>query len=162
MINPFALSVDWQALATFVTGIAAVGAALVVALKQDRLRRNETRVALLETRREVLAKFDRVSGQWWAEAKLDRDGIMLFQDLLRDIELVFDQSVYRRAETIFKDTVWQRAFESNINAYLKSQQFDKHQENVQKASKMLEDLCERLPQLRELLVSATQVGNIFR
>ena len=161
-MNPFESNVDWQALATFLTGISAVAGALLVARRQNQLRRDEIRVALLQVRRDVLEKFDRVSGQWWAEAKLDHVGLQDFRKILRDIELVYDSDIYKRAEKIFKDTALQRAFASNLRAFIDSQQLEKYDITVEKDAELLEQLCERLPALRALLVSATQVGSIFK
>lgn len=50
MSNPFAWTVDWQALATLLTGFAAVGGAVWVGFRQLQLRRDESRLTLFEQR----------------------------------------------------------------------------------------------------------------
>ena len=162
MINPFEWNVDWRAVATLIAGIAAVSGALLVARRQNQLRKDEVRIALFDRRRDALVRFDRLSGNWWQNARLAPELQKELRELVRDVELLFDGSVHKSAEVIFKDTIFQDMFMSHREMFIESGNLQDGQRAFADGQKKFEAIAERLPQLRQLLVDATKVGTIFR
>ncbi len=161
-MNPFALPIDWQALTTLITGIVAVGGAVLVANRQIELRRNEVRVTLFQQRQSVLKRFRELAGEWQVGARLKDEKMRNFSAVVKDIELIFDEETYAAAAAIFKDTTFQNMFARHATMFSVAGDETRRLAATENEQARLEQIADKLPELDALLVRATQVGHVFR
>ena len=160
-MNPFELPIQWTAVATLFTGIAAVVGAFVVANRQIQLRKDEVRVALFDRRRDALGRFDLLSDDWWRNARLPQESEKELRGLVKDVELLFNHKVHAEAEALFKDTIFQNMFERHTTMFSDAGNMEQWQKALDGGQERFKQIAERLPKLRQLLVDATRVGTIF-
>jgi hypothetical protein len=144
------------------TGLAAVSGAVWVAKRQDQSRRDEVRVALFDRRQKTLELFSGLSGEWWQNARLPEDRQNELRRLVSDIELLFDEPVHIEAEQLFTDTIFQNMFERHAQMFLETGQEEKWNSMLEAGEQRFKEIADRLPRLREILVSSTRVGTVFR
>ena len=162
MTNPFEWNVNWQALTTLITGVAAVAGAAWVANKQNGLRRNEARIALLKERRDVIERFRVLATEWQIGARMSRDGEQKLWTLVQDTRLLFEESVYSAANELFDSISRQNMYERHASMYERSGDEQKRMTSIEREAEETEKISVKIPELMQLLVSAAQVGSIFK
>ena len=93
------MQICWGALATFATGVMAVGAALLVGYRQteilagqNKLKENEIKVSLLERRLNLIDKFSAVAGSiQTAVHPSEFDKINNLHEYIKEARLVFSE-----------------------------------------------------------------------
>ncbi len=159
---PFTLPIEWNAVATLLAGALAVGGAVLVAKRQLELRRNEVRVQLYDRRRDVIRRFDVVSGVFYRPSKASNDDYVELREVVRDVELLFDEETYQRAKRIFDGTVLQPMFNEHAKMYREDGDEENRISAVKNSHEQYREIANGMPALRKLLVDSTRLGTIFK
>jgi hypothetical protein len=75
---------------------------------------------------------------------------------------LFDEPVHIDAEKLFTDTIFQNMFERHAQMFLETGQEEKWNSMLEAGEQRFKEIADRLPRLREILVSSTRVGTVFR
>ena len=108
---PLACVIDWQAIATFFTGFAAVGAAFWIGRKQTRIQEASIRLQLLEHRRESIATMQDIEAEFWREGQLRPDVRQRFWRVYFDAELLFSRILASEMHAAISSSIKAEAFD---------------------------------------------------
>ena len=156
--------VDWQALATFSTGILAVGAAIWVARKQNEILRRQTQVSendlkiqLLDKRISCISSLRPIVGRWSREARLDPDHIGALIEVLHSAEVIFPSDISARISAATSFAIGVRVFSNRSQEYFSQGNAAKGQEFLEKSFAEEDKLFEKMQNLLEDMVIHARV-----
>ena len=150
-------TIDWGAIATLASGIMAVGAALFVARKQQRIKEQELRLSLLNERRLLIQRMRDFSSRLYTAGSLDEPVVREFYQSVRDCRLFFDPHTAQEIESCF-DYAWSLvAAKVSVRAYSEEGMHDERREEVVKLNSALRDLTTNLPKAIALMEEKTRV-----
>lgn len=153
----FLAFLDWDAIATAFAGTLAVGSALFVARKQQRIKEQELRLSLLHERRLLIGRFRKFHTSTINLRNLDDEMVKDFWSLVQEVQLYFDPSTARAVEEVF-DEVWNYiATAVSIQLYRDDEMHDEARGEVDKRFALLKSLNEKFPLAIKLMVEKTRV-----
>jgi ferredoxin-fold anticodon binding domain-containing protein len=149
--------IDWGALATFTSGLMAVGAALVVARRQQRIKEQELRLTLLNERRLLIQKFRDLMSRVVFE---NPQGSSIVRDLdyaLNDISLLFDDKTTAQAISIADNALKAVAAWKRSDLFQRAQRTEEAADAFHEYSDALEKVTGELPNVIKLMEAKTRV-----
>jgi hypothetical protein len=157
--------VDWQALATFVTGILAVAAAIHVGRKQTeilnrqaKIAENQIKIELFGDRVACVKKMHDLYSMWNQDGRLKNEQIREFIDLFYDVELLFPKNIYKEMDEASLYILNIERYHRRASDYTEDRNEAKRKEFLEKAWAEEDKLSPILPQLFQSLKEATRIG----
>ncbi|HWV61337.1 MAG TPA: hypothetical protein VN034_11815 [Sphingopyxis sp.] len=151
------VTLDWDAIATASAGILAVGSALFVARKQQRIKEQELRLSLLQERRQLVGRFRKFQASMMRLRNLDDEAVSDFWLLVQEVQLYFDPATARSVEDVF-DEVWNYIGTAvSIRIYRDDEMHEEARAEVDKRFELLKSLNRKFPVAIKLMVEKTRV-----
>ena len=104
---------DWQAIATFVTGGLAVGAAVYVGRKQTEIQRRQTiliendlKIQLLDKRSACVSSMRKIFYAWEQKIRLSEDEWKVFYALSQDVILLYPKELTQKLDDAMSGIFW--------------------------------------------------------
>ena len=150
---------DWGALATLASGLMAVGAALVVARRQQRIKEQELRLTLLSERRALIQKFRDLMSCLTVQEQRDSSVVRELDIALSDIGLIFDDNTVTQAIVTAN-----QAFRA-VAAWRRSDHFQRAHRTQEAADAFAEyesamkNVTDELPRVIKLMEAKARVPN---
>ena len=130
---------SWEAFATLLTGLAAVGGATIIGSMQTRilsrqLRFAETnlRIGLLDRRANCISRMREVVAEWTRDARLSPESWSKFQSAFFDAELLFSKQLVAEMDQALGSLFWKEHWERRAQDYF-------NRGNEEKGRQKLED-----------------------
>jgi len=155
--SAFLVSINAEAIATFIAGSAAVVSAVWVARRQQKIKEQELRLSLLHERREVIRKFREFQNKIDGVADLDSEMVGRFWDTVQEVRLYFDPSTATSVEEVFEEA-WQLiAATASAKLYREDEMHEEVRVEIQKRYAALRGLHEKFPIAIKMMVEKTRV-----
>ena len=156
-LTDFLNSVNAEAIATLVAGIAAVVSAVWVARRQQRIKEQELRLSLLHERREVIRKFREFQSKIDGVRDLTDETVSHFWHTVQEVRLYFDPPTAESVEGVFEEA-WQLiAATVSIRLYREDEMHNEVRAELEKRHAALRNLHEKFPVAIKLMVEKTRV-----
>jgi hypothetical protein len=159
-----ACEVDWQALATFLTGILAVVAAVHVGRKQTKIQERQTRliendlkISLLETRTKCVSDMREIYWAWMRYAKLSQEEMHKFYKLMEQAQLMFPLAVSKKLDDLVDATFWSEQHYQRSQIYNDRGEQDLANDRLEKSFAEEDKVMKLMPELLKELVDHTRV-----
>ena len=94
------------------------------------------------------------------EGRISQDGKRVFRKLVADVELLYDEETVQAARELFKDTLLHDAWERHFSMYVQHGQSEKAEKTAERLNDKFDTILEAFPKLRDLLISASRLGDI--
>ena len=135
----------------------AIGAALYVARRQQRIKEQELRLSLLSERRKLIRQMRLLPTRMIGLSSLDDPVVTELYDAVRDIRLLFDDATVSSVERIFDDAWTAVAKRIEMAAYREAGQPDKVQAAMDQYHTQLGLVLTRLPEAVKLIEAKARV-----
>jgi hypothetical protein len=155
---------DWQAIATFVTGFLAVGAAVYVARKQTdiqqrqtRLAENDLKVQLLEKRSACVKSMREIHYAWLREMHLSDDDWKKFYSLSQEVVLLYPKNVAQKLDDAMSGIFWAKQHDTRSQIYHEWGEPDLANVRLEQSFAEEDKVMKIMPDLLEELIEYTRV-----
>ncbi len=159
-----ACDLDWQAIATFATGILAVCAAIYIGRKQTIIQHRQTiliendlKVQLLERRSACVSAMRKIFYAWQANVRLEHQQWRDFYSLMDDVELLFPKEVYHDISKAVDGTLWSKRHYDLALLFHKDGKTDEAQKRVQQSQEQENRVHDVMPRLLEAMIRHTRI-----
>jgi hypothetical protein len=160
----FICGIDWQAIATFVTGVLAVGAAMYVARKQTgiqnrqtRLIENDLKIQLLDKRSECVASMRKIYHAWQREMELSDDDWKEFYFLSQDVILLYPKDVTKKLDDAMSGIFWAKQHHKRSHQYHQRGKTEEADKRLEDAFAEEDKVMKIMPTLLDELIAYTRV-----
>jgi hypothetical protein len=151
-------------MATFAAGLLAVGAALLVSQKQNKilirqskLAENDLKTQLLDKRLECLAILRPIVGHWSREARLGHDQIDSLIQLLHRTEILYPRELNSKIDAAIRFAIGAQLFGRRSTEYFDRGNETKGQEFLEKSFAEEDKLFENMQNLLGEIVDHTRL-----
>lgn len=159
---------SWEAFATILTGIAAVGGAIWVGSKQVKLldqQRIQTdtnlRIQLLERRGACISQMREVVNEWHREASLSPETWIKFRDAFLEAQLLFSTALVSEMDAALNGLFWgKRWYDRAMDFHRRGKQAEAD-EKLSKSFAEDDKVFKIMPSLLEKLVAESKVSDWF-
>jgi hypothetical protein len=158
------LPLTWDAVATFLVGIAAVYAAwkvgenqIEIQQRQTRLIENDLKIQLLEKRAACIDEMRQISDAWFRNADLSNEEWSRFLTLHDKAQLLFSPAVTKKLDEASTAIFHSKRNHSRSREYYKRSKGDKAEEFLEKAFAAENKAMEIMPTLLDELIRHTRI-----
>ena len=155
---------SWEAFATLVAGLAAVGAAwwvgrnqLEIQRRQTKLVENDLKIQLLGKRSTCVKEMRELFHTWNASNKLEHEQWRNFYNLMNEVELLFPKAVYEDISQAVDGTLWSRRHYERALQYYDKGKAEEAQEQQEKSWGAQDAVDEVMPRLLDAMISHTRI-----
>jgi hypothetical protein len=155
---------SWEAFATLVTGVLAVGAAswvgwnqLQLQKRQTRLIENDLKIQLLERRTICVGDMREIYWAWMRNAKLSDEEMHKFYKLMEQAQLLFPVRVTAKLDEAVSATFWAKQHLRRAYDFNKSGESSKADERLEQSFAEEDKVMKLMPELLNDLVDHTRV-----
>ena len=157
-------ALDWQAIATLVTGILAVGAAFYVGRKQTEIQRRQTklienglRIQLLDKRTNCVASMRRIHHAWHREMTLSDKDWREFYRLSEQVTLLFPKGLTKSLDEAVAAIFWAKQHYKRSDQFNQRGKAEEAEKRLEAAFSEEDKVMKILPKLLEDLIEYTRV-----
>ncbi len=155
---------DWQAIATLVTGVLAVGAAFCVGRKQTKilnrqteLIENDLRIQLLEKRSVCVTSMRKIHHAWHREMTLSDEEWREFYLLSQDVLLLYPKNVTKSLDDAMSAIFWAKQHYKRSEQYGEQGKVKEADERLEAAFAEEDKIMKIMPKLLDELIEYTRV-----
>lgn len=150
-------SINAEATATLIAGLAAVVSAVWVARRQQKIKEQELRLSLLHERRDVIRKFRAFQTKVDSVADLSNEMVSNFWETVQEVRLYFDPATASSVEEVFEEA-WQLiGATASARLYRQDEMHDEARIEIEKRRTALKNLHRKFPIAIKLMVEKTRV-----
>jgi hypothetical protein len=158
------VQIDWQAIATLVTGFLAVGSAvfvgkrqLAILNRQATLSENDLKIQLLERRSACLEAIRAIWRSWTATTTLEDEQWGRLFDLLYEVQLLYPPTVFAQLDQAVTSMLRARRYNGQSQLHYRRNQNHQGDERLEAASTEEQSVMDALPRLLDELVNHTRI-----